>query len=108
MDFDGADRPHLAFYGPESAILRYVRAYYLGDVDGDGCVDLVDRDALVAMLLDPAAATDTPRAAADCNEDGRLNGRDLQCLIDRLINGSTCRYHKASNSDLQSLPACSW
>lgn len=82
MDLDSADRPHVAFYGPDLAILRFVRAYYVGDVDDDGCIDRNDRPAFAALLLDPSAGTPEQRGAADCNGDGSVNGDDLQCLLD--------------------------
>jgi hypothetical protein len=82
MDVDADDNPHIAFHGPEAKSLRYTRAVRIGDLDGDGCVDFNDRDLLVTLLLDPTSATAAQRAAADCNGDGAINGRDIQCLID--------------------------
>ncbi|MFQ5428768.1 MAG: hypothetical protein ACE5E1_00540 [Phycisphaerae bacterium] len=45
MDLDVYNRPHIAFYGPDAATLRYLTAQLLGDLDGDGSVTLAGRAA---------------------------------------------------------------
>lgn len=54
-----------------------------GDIDGDGDVDLDDRDALIAVLLD-SPLDPAHVARADLNGDGATNGRDIQDFVNGL------------------------
>lgn len=55
-----------------------------GDINGDGVVDLFDATALVEVLLGtPLDPSDTGRS--DLNNDGRVNGLDIQPFIKALL-----------------------
>gem|GEM_PF-4781885 len=58
----------------------------LGDVDGNGVVEFADAAAMSAMLLDPTAGMADQQCAADVNEDGAINGLDIQAFLDLLLN----------------------
>ena len=54
----------------------------IGDVDGDGQVNIADVTALIDLLL----AGTTPPAAADVDGDGKVNIADVTALIDMLLS----------------------
>ena len=60
-----------------------------GDVNGDGSVDLLDVDAYVVALLDPAGfASQYPFGCienADVNNSGAADGVDNQLFVDLLL-----------------------
>ena len=56
----------------------------LGDVNGDGAVNIADVTALIDLLLN---GTSYYNAAADMNQDGSVNIADVTALIDYLLNG---------------------
>jgi|GEM_PF-2082505 len=57
----------------------------IGDVNLDTFVDLNDIDAFAAVLIDPDSATDAQNCAADANQDGNVNGLDVQAFMTLLI-----------------------
>lgn len=57
----------------------------LGDVNGDGNVNMADLSCLVDYLLNPVA--DINAANADCNLDGIITPADVSFLTDLLLNG---------------------
>ncbi len=56
-----------------------------GDMDENGMVNIDDIASFVAVLLDPASATESQQCAADVNQDTDVNGLDLQAFLDMLI-----------------------
>ncbi len=60
----------------------------LGDVNGDGAVNIADVTALIDLLLN---GTSNNNAAADMNQDGSVNIADVTALIDYLLNGGAKR-----------------
>ncbi len=56
-----------------------------GDVNADAAVDMLDVPELVDLLLDPDAATNEQRCAADTNFDGEIDGADVQAFVDHLL-----------------------
>ncbi|MCB9853338.1 MAG: VCBS repeat-containing protein [Phycisphaerales bacterium] len=58
----------------------------LGDVDGNGIVEFDDAAVFSATLLDPASATADERCTADVNQDGNVDGRDIQGFMSLLLN----------------------
>ncbi len=59
----------------------------LGDVNGDGQVNISDVTALIDYLLsDDASGVNL--SEADCNRDGSISISDVTALIDYLLNGS--------------------
>ena len=53
----------------------------LGDVNGDGAVDLNDVADFSAILVNPATASSDEFCAADINVDGAVNGLDINGLM---------------------------
>lgn len=51
-----------------------------GDVDGDGCVDVTDANAVIAWLGKPATAASTPSLLADITLDGFVDVNDYNLL----------------------------
>lgn len=60
--------------------------YLLGDVNGDGAVDINDVTTLIDYLLGSDA--DVNELAADMNADGAVDINDVTALIDYLLGGS--------------------
>ena len=56
----------------------------LGDVNGDGTVNISDVTGLIDYLLKGTTAPE----GADCNNDGGVNIADVTALIDYLLSGS--------------------
>lgn len=59
-------------------------ALILGDVDGDGSVNISDLTTLIDLLLGSRAISNL---AADCDQDGIINISDATTLIDSLLTG---------------------
>ena len=82
---------------PKRAVNAYITADYwgsftyiigidedLGDVDGDGSVNISDVTALIDILL----SGETAPQSADCNSDSSVNISDVTALIDYLLSGT--------------------
>ena len=52
-----------------------------GDVDGNGSLDISDVAVFAGIVVDPTTATGDTICAADINEDGNVDGRDLQGFV---------------------------
>ena len=61
-------------------------AVTLGDVNGDGEIDITDVTLLIDAVLSGNMSTINP-AAADCHADGEIDISDVTVLIDRVLNG---------------------
>lgn len=57
----------------------------IGDVNGDGSVNLSDAHSLVEALLDPSSLSACDAQRADVNQDGNVNALDIQALVNALI-----------------------
>ncbi|MBK8270869.1 MAG: hypothetical protein IPK83_22190 [Planctomycetes bacterium] len=57
----------------------------IGDVDANGLVDVLDADSLTAFLLDDSGASGDQHCAADVNQDGSVDGRDVQAFVNLLL-----------------------
>lgn len=57
----------------------------LGDLSGNGSVGLEDAPLFVALLLDPAAASQADRDTANMNGDMENDGNDIQLFIAALV-----------------------
>ena len=83
-----ASNPRFCFYkGTQKYPQLYVKkaatpAYKIGDVNGDGEVDVRDITALIDVIMN--SITDNPRA--DVSEDGEIDVRDITALIDIIMN----------------------
>ena len=83
-----ASTPRFCFYkGTQKYPQLYVKkaatpAYKIGDVNGDGEVDVRDITALIDVIMN--SITDNPRA--DVNKDGDIDVRDITALIDIIMN----------------------
>ncbi len=78
--------PRFCFYkGTQKYPQLYVKVAdtaLLGDVNGDGEVDVRDITALIDVIMN--SITDNPRA--DVSEDGEIDVRDITALIDIIMN----------------------
>ena len=59
--------------------------YLLGDVNGDGSVNISDVTLLIDIILGGTVDDDT-RARADVNGDGSINISDITCVIDIILD----------------------
>lgn len=57
-----------------------------GDIDSDGLVDANDAPMFVSLLLDSSSASDDEFCAADVNQDGAVDGLDIQRMIDLMLS----------------------
>jgi len=57
----------------------------LGDIDASGTVNLADVGIFATAVLDPDSLTGDPSCAADINQDGNLNGADIQGFIELVL-----------------------
>jgi|GEM_PF-753758 len=57
----------------------------IGDTNGDALVDLSDLPRFVSILINPEAATPEENCAADVNEDGNVDSRDVQNFINLVL-----------------------
>lgn len=62
-------------------------SYWLGDINGDGKVSIVDLTLLTAILQGDAPPT-VQRAAADVNRDGRVTIADVTPLLNIILHKS--------------------
>ena len=67
-------------------ILLEGSATMLGDIDGDGSININDVTTLINDLLGSTAASLDPQVA-DCDSDGVINIGDVTSLINYLLNG---------------------
>jgi len=58
----------------------------LGDFDQNGVVDTADIPGMVALLLDPAAASMQDQAIGDLNQDAVNDATDIAGFVDALLN----------------------
>ena len=72
--------------GTKFVIPTVPQPYILGDVNGDGSVNIADVTALIDYLLGSAGNVNVD--AADVNGDGAINIADVTALIDKLLGGS--------------------
>ncbi len=61
-----------------------MHARLLGDLNADGTVNMVDVEILCAVLNGQDSSRDH-LAAADMNQDGAIDGRDIQAFVDALL-----------------------
>ena len=65
-------------------ILSFVyREAVMGDVNGDGEVNIADINAVIDIILGGSGQPDTH---ADVNDDGEVNIADINVIIDRILN----------------------
>ena len=57
----------------------------MGDVNGDGVVNIADVTALIDYLLGSGGSVNVD--VADVNSDGAVNIADVTALIDKLLGG---------------------
>ena len=118
----GVDQPTIPLIAPSDEITDLYRAadqwmnffyeagYLLGDVNGDGVVNISDVTSLIDYLL--SSDGDINEKAADINGDGIINISDVTALIDMLLGGGkSMRYARgtlesryASTSDALVIP----
>ena len=71
--------------GTKFVIPTVPQPFTVGDVNGDGTVNIADVTALIDYLLDSSASVNVD--AADVNGDGAVNIADVTALIDKLLGG---------------------
>lgn len=73
------------------------------DYDDDGVISLVDYQAWLqcyrAFVGDPSARAPVPADLGDLNEDGRVDGLDLQPFVEVLLNPNTADFRERFCSD---------
>ena len=81
LDFDG--KSHTTAYGPViSFVYRANVGPQVGDVNGDGAINISDVNALIDLILRSAYSS-----AGDVNGDGSVNITDINVLINMIIAG---------------------
>ena len=78
LDFDG--NTHTTSYGPVISFVYRETASTIGDVNGDGEVNIADINALIDMIL---CSVNDP--AGDVNNDGEVNIADINAVIDLIL-----------------------
>jgi len=61
-----------------------------GDLSGDAVLDAADIPLMIAALLNPPPIGTVAFCEADVNQDGFVDGGDIQAFADRLIGGVSC------------------
>jgi len=90
LDTQGLDGNQFAFLVgfTDESLAVYIGTIHVtctpGDLDGDGQITHLDAPALIDVLLHPLFATFDETCAADVNEDGTIDGRDIQAFLDLL------------------------
>ena len=79
LDFDG--NTHTTAYGPIISFVYRNRSSLVGDVNGDGEVNIADVNAVIDMIL-----SDNTLFAGDVNGDGEVNIADINALIDMILS----------------------
>ncbi len=77
-----------------------VRAVLLGDVDGNGKVDIID----IGIVIDNYAKSPIPNIRADVNSDGRIDIIDIGLVIDNYGKTSLSTPVPISNSQALAFP----
>ena len=57
----------------------------MGDVDGDGEVNIADVNVLIDLIL--SGTGNTAKLKADVNDDGEVNIADVNMVIDLILKG---------------------
>ena len=109
----GVDQPSVSLFAPteESTELYKVANqwmnfffpadddFILGDINGDGRVNIADVTALIALVLSGNFdGVDT--RAADVNQDGNINIADVTMLIGMVLSGNTSKSLKAIHAQM--------
>ena len=79
LDFDG--NSHSTAYGPVISFVYKEAETLVGDVNGDGEVNIADVNALIDMILNGNAAIE-----GDVNNDSEVNIADVNTLINLILN----------------------
>ncbi len=69
---------------PISAVFSEIAICPKGDLNDDGSITLADIAPFVAVVLDPTTADELQACTADINDDGQIDGLDLQGLVTRV------------------------
>ncbi len=84
---DASMDPDGDYFAVDNVSITVTNEFILGDVDGDGRVNIIDVTELIDYLLsDDSSAVDLE--ASDVDNDGRVNIIDVTELIDFLLSGS--------------------
>ena len=78
LDFDG--KTHATAYGPVISFIYKEAETLMGDVNGDGEVNIADVNALIDMILTGNASIE-----GDVNGDNEVNIADVNTLIDLIL-----------------------
>ena len=70
----------------------------MGDVNGDGEVNIADVNAVIDIILGGNVDADT-RDRADVNEDGEINIADINAVINIILDPSRLMSHKVNCND---------
>ena len=72
----------LGYTSAESNVITVKDSNLIGDLNGDGKVDVSDVTLIINMIL----GTETQSSAADINTDGEINVSDVTDIINQILN----------------------
>ena len=72
----------LGYTSAESNVITVKDSNLIGDLNGDGKVDVSDVTLIINMIL----GTETQSSAADINTDGEINVSDVTAIINQILN----------------------
>ena len=63
--------------------------YYLGDINNDTLINVVDIVNIVQTILDPTSASELESILADVNQDGNINVVDIVSIVNLVLGNGT-------------------
>jgi hypothetical protein len=67
------------------SLLRQSRKTPLGDVNGDGLIDIIDAVKVIGFILDQSTPTPEESEASDCNGDDAMDILDVVCIVNIIL-----------------------
>ena len=70
----------------EDGTLGAADSYTLGDINGDGEINILDVVSIIGFIIGPNSPSESEFLAGDYNEDGALNVLDVVAIVSLIIN----------------------